>query len=116
MDSGLQEMQRVTKERAVFCIMVPNSRYFVWRLSRQPGTQQQDINENLLSLEQWKSLFSANGFEFVTIRRDTWPINRVGIFSSANPLKIAKRSFLRLAWNFLPLKYTYQFVFYLKKR
>jgi ubiquinone/menaquinone biosynthesis C-methylase UbiE len=109
MNMGLFEMKRVAKKNTKFCIMVPNSKFIL----EQPGTEQQDINENLLSLKQWGDIFIKNGFKILNIYQDRWPIEQIHIFSSANPLGILKRIIYKF---FLPLNYTYQFIFILKKR
>jgi len=116
MNKGLQEMKRVAKEDAIFCIMVPNFDYIFWKISGKFGTEQQNINENLLSLRQWKNIFNKEGFEILKIYQDKWIMKETNIFSSANPIKIVKNVVYKLIWVFLPLDYTYQFIFILKKR
>lgn len=116
MNKGLQEMKRVAKEDAVFCIMVPNFNYIFWKISGKFGTEQRDINENLLSLRQWRNIFSKEGFEILKNYQDRWFMKTTNIFSSTNPIKIAKKASHKLIWAFLPLNYTYQFIFILKKK
>ncbi|MFH0732449.1 MAG: class I SAM-dependent methyltransferase [Candidatus Omnitrophota bacterium] len=111
MDKGLFEMKRVAKNNALFCIMVPNSNFIFWKLFAKYGTEQQDINENLLSLEQWKGAFIRNGFEIIDIHRDKWYMK----FQQTNFPGIAKRMVCRILWMFIPLRYDYQFAFILKK-
>lgn len=115
MDKALQEMRRVANEHALFCIMVPNSDFIFWKISGKPGTSQQDINENLLSLKQWKRIFLKNGFRIFQIHQDKWPIQEVKVFSSLSPIGITKRVAQKLIWVFLPLNFAYQFIFVLKK-
>ena len=103
MGKGLAEMKRVTGPDALFCVMVPNSNFLYWRVSGKHGTEQQDINEHLMSLKEWRGLFERNGFSVARVRQDRWPARKV-----RNPL-------FRLVWALLPLKYAYQFVFILKK-
>jgi len=116
MNKGLQEMRRVAKEDAVFCIMVPNSNYIFWKISGKFGTGQRDINENLLSLKEWKNIFDNEEFEILKIYQDRWLMKTINIFSSTNPVKIVKKAIYKLIWAFLPLSYTYQFIFVLKKK
>jgi len=113
-DKSLQEMKRVTKEDAKFCIMVPNSGYLFWKISGKCGTQQQAINERLMSLEAWTATFVRNGFDILEIHPDPW-YAKMKLFSSLNPLGILKRIVYRIVWRFIPLRWTYQFVFILKK-
>lgn len=116
MSKTLREMKRVAKENAMFCISVPNSNYLFGRISGRFGTEQRDINENLLSLKQWKSVFTDNGFEVLNVHQDRWlDLKKPLIFLSANPFRILKRIVYKLAWVFLPLNYTHQFIFILKK-
>ena len=115
MSKGLQEMKRVACDDATFCIMVPNSEYFFWKLSGAPGTAQQDINEHLLPLGDWKKFFKENGFDIIKIHHDRWVSKEIRVFSSGHPFAILKGILFKLVWLFLPLRYTYQFIFILKK-
>jgi SAM-dependent methyltransferase len=115
MEKGLAEMRRVTKPDALLCILVPNSNFLYWKLAGRHGTEQQDINENLLSFRQWREFFARNGLEVVRTRQDRWPAQKLRPFSSANPLRIAKGLLLKLAWSLLPRHFAYQFVFVLRK-
>ncbi len=110
-DKGLQEMKRVAKDDATFCIMVPNSDFALWKLMGRIGTEQQDINENLMPLDQWRSIFKKNGFEEVHIYRDRWYEK----FSSSSLSGAIKRNVGRFIWMFIPVKKAYQFIFILKK-
>lgn len=114
-EKGVREMGRVAKNGALFCIVVPNINFLFWKIKGRKGTKQQDINENLLSLKQWKNIFIKEGYEILKIYQDRWFMKKTNIFSSANPLGIVKRAIYKLVWIFLPLNYTYQFIFVLKK-
>jgi len=113
MEKGLREIVRVGKRGALFCIMVPNINCFFWKNSDSRGTDQQDINERLLSLKQWKQFFAGEELEIVNIDQDRWFLKDIRIFSSANPLGIAKRAAYKML---LPLHYAYQFIFILEKQ
>jgi len=102
-EKGIKEVIRVSKNEALFCIMVPNINFLLWKIRRAKGTEQQDINENLLSLKQWKNLFIQEGLEILKIYQDRWLMKRTNIF-------------FKLVWAVLPLNYTYQFIFILRKR
>jgi ubiquinone/menaquinone biosynthesis C-methylase UbiE len=102
MEKGVKEMVRVANKDAVFCIIVPNRNFLPWKLKLGKGTAQQDINENLLSKSEWKNLFSKMGLEIIAIYQDNWPRKNLNII-------------YKLIWLLLPLNYTYQFVFIMKK-
>lgn len=113
---GVKEMVRTGKDDALFCIVVPNVNYLLWKLKGVKGTQQQEINERLLSLKHWKQLFIEEGLEIRKIHQDKWFLRKTVIFSSTNPLGIIKRTIHKLVWIFLPLNYTYQFIFLFGKK
>ena len=113
MKKALKEMKRVAKENTCFCVMVPNKNYLYWKLKRSKGTQQQKINEHLLTLERWTKLLEEEGFNVLNILKDQWPFERVDIFSSLNPFGVIKRTALKLLGLTIPLHYSYQFIFIL---
>ncbi len=102
-EKGIKEIVRVSKNEALFCIMVPNINFLFWKIRKAKGTEQQDINENLLSLKQWKNLFIQEGLEILKIYQDRWLMKKTNIF-------------FKLVWGVLPLNYTYQFIFILRKK
>lgn len=57
-------MIRVAKNDALFCIVVPNINYLFWKFKIKKGTQQQNINETLLSLNNEKIHFFNKGLKF----------------------------------------------------
>ena len=116
MEKGVKEMLRVAKNGALLYIVVPNINFLFWKIRGTKGTEQQDINENLLSLKQWKNIFMKEGFKILKIHQDKWFMKKISIFSSTNPLGIIKRTILKIVWIFLPLYFTYQFIFILIKR
>ena len=116
MEKGLGEMKRVSKPDARLCVTVPNSNFLYWRVSGKHGTEQQDINEHLMSLSEWKELFSRNGLEVVRVSQDRWPMKKIRPFATLNPLRIARDLAFKLVWALLPLGSAYQFVFILRKR
>ncbi len=116
MERGLAEMKRVTRPDALLCILVPNSNFLYWKLSGHPGTEQQDINEHLMSLKEWRDFFEKNGLAVVRVLQDRWPIKKIRPFASANPLRILRGLVFKLVWSMLPLSWAYQFIFVLRKR
>jgi len=74
------------------------------------------LNERLLSLEDWTELFVSAGFDVEAVHQDRWWfMNKDPIFGSPNPLRWLRMILRRIKWLILPLRYTYQFVFILKK-
>ena len=102
MDKSVREMVRVAKPDAKFCIMVPNSKFIWWKLSGRNGTGQQEIIEQMQTLQQWKILFIRYGLKIVEIYPDLWHAKNKNIF-------------VRIAWRFLPLRWTYCFIFIMEK-
>lgn len=115
MEKGLEEMRRVTKSGARLCIVVPNSKYLPWQIFGQPGTEQQAINEHLMSLDAWSAKFSGHSFRIAAVHQDRWPAKERPVFGSRNPVRMLKRALFQLMWVFLPLRYTYQFIFILER-
>ena len=90
LEKGIKEMVRVAKNNTLFCIVVPNINFLFWKIRGTEGTEQQDINENLLSLKQWKNIFMKESLEILKIYKDKWFMKKINIFSSANPFTIIK--------------------------
>jgi ubiquinone/menaquinone biosynthesis C-methylase UbiE len=115
MRQGLREMLRVTRPYGRLCIVVPNSNFLYWKLKGDKGTEQHDINENLMSLAEWRAFFTAEPLEIVRVYQDDWFRRRTRVFANANPIGVIKRAAVKVVWTLLPLRMTYQFVFILKK-
>jgi len=118
MGQGLEEMKRVAKPGARFCIMVPNKDFIGWKVLGHQGTAQQDINEHLQSLAAWRRLFEAHGLGVVRATPDRWhavrwraPGARGGVVK-----RFLLGPILELAWRLIPLRWQYQFVFVLERR
>lgn len=112
MDKGLGQMLRVAKPKARFLIVVPNSNFIFWKLRGRKGTEQQELNERILTLVQWKNIFTNCGFEILSVLRERWFMK----FSAHKPLGAIKRLLSWFIWLFIPLTHNYQFVFILKKK
>ena len=115
-EKGIKEMLRIGKEETTYCIVVPNINYIYWKIRGKKGTEQYDINEKLLSLSEWKNLFSGQGLEILNVYPDREYFKNFKIFSSANPLTIILKTFAKFMHFAIPLNYTYQFVFVMRKR
>ena len=118
MGRGLEEMKRVAKPDARFCIMVPNQDFIGWKVLGHQGTAQQDINEHLLPLGAWRHLFEQHGLAIERVVPDRWHAMRWrtpnGEKRGAARLVIGPA--LEVAWRLVPLRWQYQFVFVLANR
>lgn len=114
---GLNELVRVGRQTAKFLIVLPNDNYFFWKLKKiNKGTAQRDFEE-LKTLAEWKKMLANAGLEIIgKIRQDKYPSQELKIFAFKNPYKVIRRMMYKFIWLFMPLKYTYQFVFILKKK
>jgi SAM-dependent methyltransferase len=113
MGQGLEEMKRVAKPHARFCIMVPNEDFIGWKVLGHQGTAQQDINENLQSLDAWRILFAQHGLQVLRVVPDRWHAARWRMRRGGSPLRFVIGPVLEAAWRLIPLRWQYQFVFVL---
>jgi SAM-dependent methyltransferase len=111
MDRGLEEFLRVARPGAILCIMVPNRDFLAWKFQGQVGTAQQDINEHLLSLEEWRRLFRAHGLREQRVLADRWQPVRLGM---GKGLRGLVGRVIGALWALIPLRYEYQFIFLLR--
>ena len=116
MGRGVQEMLRVAKPDARFCIMVPNENFIGWKVLGHHGTAQQDINEHLLSLRAWRQFFESQNLEIVRVIPDRWHAVRWRKSSGGSPVRFVSGPLLEVAWRLVPLAWQYQFVFLLRRR
>jgi 2-polyprenyl-3-methyl-5-hydroxy-6-metoxy-1,4-benzoquinol methylase len=103
-EQGIREMKRVAKDSAKFCIVVPNSNFLVWKFKKYKGTEQPQ--EKLLSMKEWESILTQNGFKIIDIKKDRGPL------TSSNKLK---NFIFRILTRCLSLNQTYQIIFICKK-
>lgn len=101
---AVREMVRVAKNTAKFCIVVPNSNFLLWKFRKHKGTEQ--IQEAVLSLDEWRQILLSNGLKIMDIEKDKGPI------ASENKLK---NFIFKILAPWLPLTITYQFIFICKK-
>jgi SAM-dependent methyltransferase len=115
---GLREMVRVAKPGAQFCIMVPNRDFAGWKLLGHHGTAQQDINERLLSLVEWRRSFEHHGLRVRRVVPDRWHAVKWRCHrppGRRTPWHAAQGLLLEVAWTLLPLAWEYQFIFVLER-
>ena len=118
MGQGLEEMKRVAKPAARFCIMVPNQDFIGWKVFGHQGTAQQDINERLQSLAAWRRLFADHGLVVVGATPDRWHAVRWRAPGArgGGVKRFVLGPLLEVAWRLIPLRWQYQFVFVLERR
>jgi SAM-dependent methyltransferase len=116
MEAGLREMRRVVRPAARLVIMVPNRRFLGWWVLGRRGTAQEDINERLLTLEEWRALLEQAGFEELGVHPDPWHATRLRSASGAGPLARVGGWLVGQLWRWLPLRFDYQFVFVVRPR
>jgi len=116
MEAGLREMRRVVRPAARLVIMVPNRRFLGWWVLGRRGTAQEDINERLLTLEEWRALLEQAGFEEIGVHADPWHATRLRSGSGAGLLARVGGWLVGQLWRLLPLRFDYQFVFVVRPR
>ena len=83
----------------------------------QRGTAQQDINERLQSLEEWRRTFEEHGLRERLVAPDRWHALKWRTDRRRRgPWNAAKGFLLEVAWSLLPLSWEYQFIFLLERR
>lgn len=111
-EKAVREMWRVTKDGGRLCVVVPNRNFIYWKIRRgSAGTEQQEINEQLLDLAEWRHILEKGGLRVVKTFPDRWFAHRTRVFASSNPLAIVRRTAFKLSWYLIPLALTYQFEF-----
>ena len=106
-DKALQEMTRVAKEDAIFLILVPNKDFITRRLGLYKGTEQHDIREIVLSLDEWGKMLNKNGLSITQKWRDLHVISWSWI-SSRGMLHTPIRLLQAVALAIWPLSWQYQ--------
>ncbi len=102
----LSECFRVLKPNGYMCFVVPNSISPHYKLFS--GTEQ--IYEKPRTSAEWHALFAASQFEIISTRKDIGPTIHPAMLLKKK-IKIFAHKFL----NMLPMKYTYQFIFFIRK-
>jgi len=97
--SSIVEMKRVTRPGGKILILVPNINFIGIKLGVFQGTQQKDILETPLSLEDWTELFEKSGLEVVSSWKDLHVISRDWIMRKGllqSPLRLITATSLAL--------------------
>jgi SAM-dependent methyltransferase len=110
MAAVVREMARVCSEGGKACIVVPNMDFLWYKISPLEGTQQSNVEEQLLMMEEWQELIRNAGLSILRIAADPGPDIRTDL-----GLRVLLRGVLRKAalavTALLPVASTYQFVF-----
>lgn len=73
--SALREMLRVARPRAEFLLLVPNAGFLSRRIGVYGGTHQVKVKEDVMSLDEWATLFASVGLMVRRRRRDLHPLS-----------------------------------------
>jgi SAM-dependent methyltransferase len=114
MGKGLEELRRVARPGATLCVMVPNRDFLGWKLGQDAGTAQQDINEHLLTLDEWRALFSSYGLRETRVVADPWQAVRLRRAGKGGGMRGLIGRLVGVLWALIPLRYEYQFIFLLQ--
>jgi ubiquinone/menaquinone biosynthesis C-methylase UbiE len=106
-EAALHEVTRTVRARGQVCLVVPNSRFFLF--DSLDGTGQP--LEEARTYEGWTEFLEAEGLEIDSVRRDTGP----GVLEGGL-LRGVVRKLVLLAYSVLPIRHTYQFVFLCRTR
>jgi len=108
---ALQEMVRVVSPQGKVLLLVPNAGFLTYRLGLYRGTEQQEIQEAILSLDDWIRIFTESGLVVEDCWRDLHILSRSWILRRPFYLVPARllQAIALLVW---PMKWQYQ-VFHL---
>jgi len=105
--SAVREMARVSKDSALFIILVPNSGFLTRRLGLFRGTYQTAAKEEVRPLDAWNRIFESGGLTVKKRWKDLHVVSWSWI-SSAGWLQIPLRALQALALPFWPVSWQYQ--------
>jgi ubiquinone/menaquinone biosynthesis C-methylase UbiE len=118
MKQALSEFIRIAKPGSPVVLRVPNRCFWAYQVRRwftgeRAGTEQQEIVEYLLSLDEWRSLFEQAGLMVEQVGPDNWFLHHAlsSVQGMKQKLKILARRFSLLV---APLQYTYSVDFVCK--
>lgn len=101
---ALQEMRRVAKPKALFCLTMPNRNFIFWRLRGQDTRVLWGIEGNLKTKQGWKKFLEENGLQIEKILKDPWVAG-------------SKKKFVwQLIWRLLPSPIAYQHLYLCRRR
>lgn len=111
---ALSEFVRVTRLNGKILLRVPNRSFWVYRLKAflgyRIGTEQREIIEHLLTLDQWRTLLLNSGMTILSITPDDWFLRQP--FDASNGIfDVYKLALRKFALTLAPLSNTYQLDF-----
>jgi SAM-dependent methyltransferase len=111
---ALEELLRVGKPRARYCLMVRNSntpgwKYWASSAAREPDRGHADAD----TIGNWTALFTSTGFKVVRVLPDQYPLLRRQRWRS---LFLRDVDFRKVAASDAPLERANEFIFMLEKR
>ena len=118
-DLGLRELNRVAKDEAKFCIVLPNSLSIdlFFHVAKHGGKPDDDfqIIEKTATRKEWEDSLNRNGFLVEAVYgSNLWPeLFKEGTFKIKSISKYIKRSLIR---HFAPLNLAREFVFICAKK
>ena len=112
---ALREVARVLKPDGRFCVLGRGPNTVSWRVWRQLLRQREvDSHQDALTLDQWRSLFGAAGFEVLDVLPDQWPRQRVRqLLPGGMPTPSRKESVSR---GLLPIETANEFIFLMRRK
>ncbi|MBS3175079.1 class I SAM-dependent methyltransferase [Candidatus Woesearchaeota archaeon] len=113
-EKAISEIKRVSKKDSRLFIMVPNKDFILFKFTNHEGTHQSEIQETLRTNNEWVNLFRKNGLSISKTLADDYNFKQ-RIFFDYRPLFVIRRSLLKVLGLFIPLKFSYQFLYCCKK-
>lgn len=118
-EKGMQELHRVGKKEAVFCIVLPNSvniDFFLYVVKHGSKTVDDfQIIERTAPRTEWEEMLKNNGFEIIKVYgSNLWPeLFQEGTFKIKSIGKYIKRKLIKV---FCPVNLAREFVFICRKK
>jgi SAM-dependent methyltransferase len=114
--AALREMVRVARPDARFLILVPNAGFLTRRLALYRGTNQAQVQEDVLALAEWQRLFESAGLEVLQRWKDLHMLNPDWIRLGHGPLQLLLRSAQAAVLPLWPIAWQYQVYHYCCRR
>jgi len=105
--SAVREMVRVSRDNALFIILVPNSGFLTRRLGLYQGTYQTAAKEEVRTLDAWNGIFESGGLTVKKRWKDLHVVSWSWI-SSAGWLQTPLRALQAFTLPFWPVSWQYQ--------
>ncbi len=114
LETALKEQIRVTKKGGKLCVMVRNSNTLRWQILKKGlGMVNKKGHQGAKDLETWTSIFENLQLQIINVYRDQWPIKKLKKWST---LGLKKVDYASIEAGLLPIQYSGEFIFLLKKK